>query len=99
MIQRLRGRTPALLGIALLVGLLLALVQARGLYPRIEQGATDDFYAFQGADRYGDYVSQKLAIVAIDDRTLAELGRFTDWDRGIYAQMIQRLQAAGARVI
>ncbi len=42
--------------------------------------------------------SPNIAIVAIDDRSIAELGRFP-WSRSQYVRLIERLSAAGARVL
>lgn len=39
-----------------------------------------------------------IGIVAIDDRSIAELGRFP-WSRGRYVQLLERLSAAGAQAV
>ncbi len=44
-------------------------------------------------------VSEKIVIVAIDDASLEEYGRLTQWPRSIYADFIRILNAAQARVI
>lgn len=45
-------------------------------------------------------VSDKIVIVAIDDASLSAYGRsLTDWPRTIYAELVQNLSAAGARVV
>ncbi|EKD64198.1 MAG: hypothetical protein ACD_51C00048G0001 [uncultured bacterium] len=46
-------------------------------------------------------VSEDIVIVYIDDSTLTdeELGRWQDWSRTYYAQVIDNLSAAGAKVI
>jgi len=43
-------------------------------------------------------VAEEVAIVAIDDRSLAQIGRWP-WRRSVHAALIERLTAAGARVI
>ncbi|MEN6346534.1 MAG: adenylate/guanylate cyclase domain-containing protein [Armatimonadia bacterium] len=35
-----------------------------------------------------------LVIVAVDDRSLAEMGRFQDWHRDVYANLVDRLLSA-----
>ncbi|MBI5430457.1 MAG: adenylate/guanylate cyclase domain-containing protein [Nitrosomonadales bacterium] len=42
--------------------------------------------------------SPDIAIVAIDDKSIAELGRFP-WTRTQYVRLIERLSAAGAKVL
>lgn len=44
-------------------------------------------------------VSGIVTIVAIDDESLAEYGRWDAWPRSLHAQLIERLAAAGARTI
>ncbi|MFZ4827637.1 MAG: CHASE2 domain-containing protein [Phototrophicaceae bacterium] len=43
--------------------------------------------------------SEKVVIVAIDEKTIAELGLQTTWSRAIYADLVQQLLGAGVRVI
>ena len=42
--------------------------------------------------------SPEIGIVAIDNKSITELGRFP-WSRGQYVRLLQRLSAAGARVV
>ena len=42
--------------------------------------------------------SADIAIMAIDDKSVAELGRFP-WTRSQYVRLIERLSAAGAKVL
>lgn len=42
--------------------------------------------------------SQEIAIVAIDDKSLAELGRYP-WTRSQYVPLLQQLSAAGAKAV
>jgi adenylate cyclase len=41
----------------------------------------------------------KIAIVGIDDKSLADLGQFQSWPRSYYAQVVDALSGAGARAI
>lgn len=57
-----------------------------------------DLY-FVGAEGATEQIKQAIAIIALDDRSLQAYGRsLTDWDRAVYAAMLDRLSADGARV-
>ena len=43
--------------------------------------------------------SGQVVIVAVDDRTLAELGRWESWPRATHARLVDVLRQSGARVI
>jgi len=43
--------------------------------------------------------SEDIVIVAIDEPSMAEIGRQWPWPRSLHAQLIQKLNQAGARVI
>ena len=43
--------------------------------------------------------SDKVVIVAIDEKTIAELGLQTTWSRAIYGDLVERLLGAGVRVV
>lgn len=43
-------------------------------------------------------LSEDIAVVAIDEHSIAELGRWP-WDRSLHAQLVQRLHEFGARVV
>ncbi|MBK7893320.1 MAG: CHASE2 domain-containing protein [Anaerolineaceae bacterium] len=44
-------------------------------------------------------VSDIVTIVAVDDDSLAQYGRWDQWPRSLHAQLIQQLNAAGAQTI
>ncbi|MBE2222550.1 MAG: CHASE2 domain-containing protein [Anaerolineae bacterium] len=44
-------------------------------------------------------VSDIVTIVAVDDASLAEYGRWDNWSRGLHAQLVEQLVAAGAKAI
>jgi CHASE2 domain-containing sensor protein/predicted Ser/Thr protein kinase len=63
--------------------------------------------AFQGLERYAYDVgvrsakrlpSERVAVVAIDDESIQNIGRWP-WPRDIHARMIEQLRAGGAKVI
>ena len=49
---------------------------------------------YQGTDQ-----QDRVKIVAIDDRSLEQLGHFPTWPRSYHAQVIDVLAEAGARII
>ncbi|MEZ0472118.1 CHASE2 domain-containing protein [Luteimonas salinilitoris] len=48
--------------------------------------------------RFEQPADERIVIVAIDERSLSELGRWP-WSRGVHAELVDRLQRAGARGI
>jgi adenylate cyclase len=60
---------------------------------------SSDFLFKVGNIRLGSGSAQKVVIVCIDDRSLAQIGHFTSWSRSVHAGLIDRLSEAGARVI
>ncbi|HZU07882.1 MAG TPA: adenylate/guanylate cyclase domain-containing protein [Chloroflexota bacterium] len=96
------ARERARLGVGLLlgVGVACALLLAYHFqwFTTLQQLAHDQFARRQAPARYGD-VPTRFVIVALDSKTLQQLGRWSGWDRRYYAQVIDTLAAAGARVI
>ncbi len=41
-----------------------------------------------------DSVSEKIRIIKIDEKTLNRYGEYTDWDRGIYADLVEALNVS-----
>ncbi len=41
-----------------------------------------------------DSVSEKIRIIKIDEKTLERYGEYTDWDRGIYADLVETLNVS-----
>jgi|SRR5579859_5069158 len=76
---------------------------AAGPLHAMESAAQDAVLRTRNPDRYGSSVGrdprQLITIVAIDERSLAELGLFRTWPRSYYAQVIDRLMTAPPRVI
>ena len=86
-----RLRRGALL--ALLVGVGAAfLLWGLDLFQSTQWSMTDRLFR----DQTG---SPNVVIAAIDDATLAQYGRFDLWPRGLHAQAVENLRAAGARLI
>jgi len=75
------------------VGLVLLTGYAVGLFQDLRLRASD--MLFVGTD-----VSDSVVLVAIDDASLAAYGRTpAEWSRALHARAIERIAAAGARVI
>jgi signal transduction histidine kinase len=81
------------LWIGVIVFVVLALVSAAGLFAPTRATLTD--LLFNTRVR-----SEQIVIAAIDDDSLARYGRSpTQWTRRVYADLVERLSEAGARVV
>jgi len=95
------------LGSAVLAGF-LQIQESNALYPggplhALESAAQDVVLRSRNPERYGTSVGRSprelMTIVAIDERSLAELGLFRNWPRTYYAEVIDQLMTAAPRVI
>lgn len=73
--------------------LLAALAALSGVFWRADLALYDSLLA-----RHARAADPAVLIVAIDDASLAELGRWP-WARGVHALLLDRLSAAGARAV
>jgi len=90
---RRRGwRSDALLGLAVVVGV-LALHAATDVFSGLERR----FYDFASSHN-ARAPSDRIAIIAIDDQSIANIGRWP-WPREVHAQLIDQLKAAGAKTV
>ncbi|GAB4481606.1 MAG: hypothetical protein Kow00124_29530 [Anaerolineae bacterium] len=80
----------ALIGLA--AGLLITLLMLGGVFRPLDLRLRDALFT-------SSPVSGIVTIVAIDDASLEQFGRWEDWPRALHARLIERLHAAGARVI
>jgi len=85
-------RQAALLGLG--ASALVGLLWAAGLLDELEGVAVDRMMRVRG-ERPGD---ERIAIVAIDARSIDRYGRWP-WRRDLFAELVSRLAAAGARTI
>jgi adenylate cyclase len=94
-------------GAALFAGV-LQVDESTALYPggplhAMESTAQDAVLRSRNPERYGSSVGRSprelITIVAIDERSLAELGLFRSWPRSYYAQVIDQLMTAPPRDI
>lgn len=82
-------------GLGLAIGAVISLLLWFNLFAEWQQRSTDFLYI----KRAGAAASGWVVIVAVDDRSLEELGRWEDWPRRRHARLIEALHQAGARVI
>ena len=79
--------------IGILVALLVLLMWAANLFATVRLSLSNTF--FVAAER-----SEDVVIVALDDDSLREYGRSpAEWDRSLYADLIDLISAAEARVV
>jgi len=79
------------------LGLVLALMLFLASGSDVIQGLERVAYDF-GVRASNHAPSARIAVIAIDDQSIANIGRWP-WSREIHAQMIARLKQAGAKVI
>lgn len=81
------------LWVGVAVSMLLLLMQAGNLFTTLRLALNDVYFIPQP-------VSGQVVIVALDNASLAAYGRSpVEWPRGLYGDLIDRLSAAGARVV
>jgi adenylate cyclase len=96
--SRKRKRTFTGLGIAAVIGIVLCLAFSFNLLSRMQLQSSDFLFKVGGASSAAGS-AERIVIVGIDDKTLQELGHFPSWPRYYYADVIDRLAQAEARVI
>ena len=90
--RRRRGRADAWLVLAVAAGV-LALHAATDLFDGLERRLYD------AAMRHSERApSERIAVIAIDDRSIANIGRWP-WPREVHAELIDKLKAAGAKTV
>ncbi len=88
---RFRLRAEVGLAVALAVGLLLSIVLFSGVFTPLDPILTDLVYQpFRP--------SEQVAIIAIDKKSLDELGPFP-WNRTVYSDLLERLSHTPPRVV
>jgi adenylate cyclase len=93
-----RSRLFAGLLIAVAIGLICSLLSYFQLFHNLSEQTGDLLYRGQNSDRLTDSAG-KIVVVAIDDSSLAELGRFSSWPRSFHTRLINILSESGARII
>ena len=79
--------------LGVIVALAVALVSQADLVKSLERKAYD-----LGVRASSRNPSERIAVIAIDDPSIANIGRWP-WSRDVHAQLIQKLTAAQAKVI
>jgi adenylate cyclase len=83
---------------AVAIGLAFCLIAHFNLLHGVDLQSGD--FLHRAADSNpGAAPDQKIIMVAIDDESLEQLGRFSSWPRAYHAELINVLEEAGARVI
>ena len=83
---------------ALAVGLAFCLISHFNLLHGIHLQSSDILYSTADSNQSSD-PDNNIVIVAIDDKSIDQLGRFPSWPRIYHAQIINALAEAGARTI
>lgn len=99
MTRRERRRLALTLALSALLALILCLALAAGALGTLQASSYD--VLFQTWDDRGiKDAAARAVIVAIDDRSVAEIGlRHGEWPRALYARVVDRLREAYARGI
>ncbi|MBI2863238.1 MAG: adenylate/guanylate cyclase domain-containing protein [Chloroflexi bacterium] len=95
--SRSRRRTLIAVALALVSGMVLLAAASFGLLTTWQAQSTDFLFKTKAAES-----SSRVGIVAIDERSLREMGgdgRVFNWPRSHYAKVMSALSEAGARVI
>jgi len=84
--------------IATTIGMAFCLIAHFGLLHGIQLQSSDSLFKATNLNPGAD-PAKDIIIVAIDDKSLNQLGRFSSWTRSYHAQLIDVLAEAEARVI
>jgi len=84
--------------IAAIIGATLCLAFQFDLLYSMQQRSND--FLFQAANIYHESEpEERIVIISIDDKSLAQLGHFSHWPRSHHAQLVDMLAEAKARVV
>jgi len=84
--------------ITIIIGLAFCLVFYIDLFHGIHLQSNDFLYRTADTNTAVN-TDNKVIIVAIDDKSLEQLGNFSSWPRSFHAQLLAELEKTGARVI
>jgi len=71
--------------ISIILGILSGIISLFGFPERIENMTEDMLY------QKADIVPNNIKIIAIDEETLSVLGPYSDWNRGYFAELVERV--------
>jgi len=84
--------------VAIVIGAAFCLAFHFNLLYSMQLQSSDFLFKAAGLER-GTAPEEKIVIVSIDDKSLEQLGRFSLWPRSHYAELIDAITEAKARVI
>lgn len=79
-VMRIRGLLTGIL-----CGLLAFVVTYTGVIEVVDKAARDRLYHHAGN------IDSRIKIIKIDDRTMNQMGDFSTWDRGVYADLVETI--------
>lgn len=95
---RLYRRLIASVLLALATGAVLVLAYAFNFLSGLQAQSTDVLFKVRPPSALQQY-AQRIALIAMDDRTIDRLGYWVSWDRSSYTRLVRFLTEAKARVI
>ena len=95
-VKRKRFQTGLLVAFA--IGLVFCLVSGFDLFHGIRMQLGDNLFKAAGLQEAPE-PQDTIVIVAIDEKSLDQLGRFSSWPRSCHTRLVETLADAGARVI
>lgn len=100
MIRNSKKRQHFLIGllIALSIGLVICLIAILHLFSTFSRQSGDLLFRDDGPPT-APGTDSDIVIVAIDDASLGELGRFSGWPRSYHTRVVDTLSESGARII
>ncbi|MBQ7359927.1 MAG: CHASE2 domain-containing protein [Lachnospiraceae bacterium] len=78
--MRIRGFVTGLV-----CGVLAFVVTYTGIFATVDKAAEDRLYHHAGN------MDSRIKIIKIDDRTMNQMGDFSTWDRGVYADLLETI--------
>ena len=72
----------------IICGIIAFIITFFNVFGTIDKGVEDVLY------HNADTVSSKIRIIKIDDKTMNQLGEYTDWDRSIYGKLVEKLNVS-----
>lgn len=85
--------------LALAVGIVAATAMHFGLFRSLELGTTDSLFKAAYTSALAEPDTSHVTIIAIDEKTMSQPGKMSDWPRFHHAVVTRQLLEAGARVI
>ena len=62
-----------------------------GIFGSLDKMLEDTLYHNPGS------INEKIRIIKIDDKTMNQLGDFSEWDRNVYADLIEKICVSEAK--